>query len=325
MPETAAKAATALGAIVLADTDIARLVTVPDAVEALAAAFADEAAGRAATMSRTRVGWDGGRMQSLGGYLLREGCSAVKSWTVTPGGAQPTVLLFSLQDGRLLAVLEAAELGRIRTGAASGVATRALARADATTLLVVGTGRQAMSQVAGVLHVRPIDEVLVVGRDAHRTEQFAERVRQWFGVRCEPVSSVAAAASRADVITTITNARTPVLSAGDLHPGVHLNAAGSIAPGACEVDPLAFARADHVVVDSVAQAIDESAELQRAHAEHGLDYERLEPLHAALHAGANRSREAISIFKSLGVGLEDVAVAALAYRRALGSDGHPAS
>ncbi len=298
----------------LTDADVAALVPMPLAVQALAEAFRDEASGTAQTLQRTRVSWEGGRVQALGGYLGSRGCAAVKSWVATPNGAQPTLLLFSASDGRLLAIMDAAELGRIRTGAASAVATRALAREDATVLLVIGTGRQAAAQVAGALCVRPITRVLVAARDPAKTAQFAAELAERFGVAAGAAESVEAGAAEADVITAVTNAVEPVLRREWLRPGTHVNAVGAIVPWAVEVDPAIFAAAEVLAVDSPAQAAEESAELRAAAERHGLAPADLRPLHEIVTVGYRRGPDAITVFKSLGIGLEDVAVAELAWR-----------
>src|SRR3712207_2002695 len=106
----------------------------PDAVDALERAFAEEARGSAASMERTRVVWQGGRLQALGGYLDGEGFAAVKCWTVVGRAGHPVVALFSTRDGSLQALMDATELGRLRTGAASGLATKLLAGPEARTL-----------------------------------------------------------------------------------------------------------------------------------------------------------------------------------------------
>jgi len=301
------------GAVVLSDADVAELIPHGEAVEALEQAFREEALGSAENMERTRIIWDHGRMQSLGGHVSGRECAAVKSWVVTSEGAQPTLLLFSTKNGRLLALMEAAELGRIRTGAASGVAIRHLARADVRTLLLVGTGRQAFAQVAAALHVREFTRVLVAARDRKRTEEFAAILTDRFGISARAVDSVESAAAEADVITTITTAREPVLMADWVRPGTLVNAVGAIVPGALEVDPALFARADRIVVDSVSQAAKESAELRAAVEDHGVAPDSAVPLHQVI--GTTPRARDITVFKSLGVGLEDAAVAELAWRR----------
>jgi ornithine cyclodeaminase/alanine dehydrogenase-like protein (mu-crystallin family) len=286
-----------------------------DAIQALDQAFRDEAQGLAKTLERTMAVWEGHRMQALGGYINSSGCAAVKSWLVTEKGAQPTVILFSLEDGRVLALMEAVQLGRLRTGAASGLATRYLSSPDADTLLVVGSGRQAFAQVAAVAAVRSLQRIIVVARDPTRTGDFARRVEEAFSVETIVGPSVRKAASEASIISLITNAREPILNGSDLKPGTHVNAAGAIAPGAREVDDQVFGSADYVVADSVEQARLESAELNSAVQSGTLDWDSVMPLHQAVTGRLDRAADAITVFKSLGVGLEDAALAQLVWQR----------
>jgi ornithine cyclodeaminase len=300
--------------VLLSDADVRSLVSVPDAVEALEDTFRDEALGDSQTLKVTRLMWDNGRMQALGGHVAARRCAAVKSWVVTANGAQPTLVLFSTVDGRVLAIMEAAELGRIRTGATSGVATRHLARSDASVLLLIGTGRQAMAQAAAAAYVREFSQILVVARDPTKTEHFADEIGERLGVRARAVPSVAEAAADADVITAVTNASTPVLMRSMVKPSAHVNAVGAVIPNSIEVDPALFAASDLVVVDSVAQAMGVSAEINTAIEEHGLAPETIVPLHAIV-SGEQAPTLGLTIFKSLGVGLADCAIAELAWRR----------
>jgi ornithine cyclodeaminase len=301
--------------VVLSNGDVSSLVSVPDAVEALEEAFRDEACGDSQTLKVTRLMWEGGRMQSLGGHVSRRQCAAVKSWVVTPQGAQPTLVLFSTVDGRVRAIMEAAELGRIRTGATSGVATRHLARSDASVLLLIGTGRQAMAQAVAAAYVRDLSEILVVGRDAAKAASFAEALTKRLAVSARAVRTVAEAATEADVITSVTNASTPVLTRAMVRPSTHVNAVGAVIPNSIEVDPALIAAGDVVVVDSVAQAMSGSAEMNAAIREHGLQEDELVPLHAIVSGQQRAPAGGLTIFKSLGVGLADCAIADLAWRR----------
>jgi ornithine cyclodeaminase/alanine dehydrogenase-like protein (mu-crystallin family) len=300
--------------VLLSDADVRELVPVPDAVEALEDAFRDEALGDSQTMKVTRLMWDGGRMQALGGHVSARQCAAVKSWVVTASGAQPTLVLFSTVDGRVLAIMEAAELGRIRTGATSGVATRHLARSDAAVLLLIGTGRQAMTQARAATYVRDFSEILVAARDPAKTAAFADELGEALGVRARAVASVADGAAEADVIITVTSSATPVLMRSMVKPSAHVNAVGAVIPHSIEVDPALFAAGDLVVIDSVTQAMGVSAEITTAIDEHGLAEDKIVPLHAIV-SGERAPALGLTIFKSLGVGLADCAIAELAWRR----------
>jgi len=300
----------------LGDADVAALLPMADAIEALEQTFREEARGQARSMPRTRVAWEDGRMQALGGHLPDRRCAGVKQWAVTPRGAQPTIVLFSTESGRVVAILEAAELGRIRTGATSGVAIRHMARQDASTLLVIGTGRQAMTQVAAAVSVRDVSQVLVAARDRARAAAFATRVEEQLAVPARAVASVAEGAAEADVITAITNATEPVLLRDMVGPASHVNAVGAIVPHAVEVDPALLAAADLLAADAVEQALAESAEVRAAVERHGASADAVVPLHR-LVSGEVRAPAGLTVFKSLGLGLSDVTLAELSWRRAV--------
>lgn len=307
-------------AVMLSDADVEALVPMADAVERLERVFIEEARGAAKTVQRTQLRWEGGRIQALGGYLAESRCAGMKCWTVTPKGAQPTFVLFSTETGRVLAIMEATVMGRIRTGGMSALAIRQLTPEHASRLLVIGTGRQAMTQVAGALHAHRFADVRVAGRDPDRTTAFAERVSERFEVDCSPVTDVRAAAADAGVIIAITNSSSPVLTRDMVGPRTLINAMGAIVPHAIEVDPVLFADADRLVVDSVPQVLTESGEVRAAIEHHGLDQATLRPLHAVV-ACDEQHDAGLTVFKSLGVGIADVAVAELALRRSLEASG----
>lgn len=303
----------AAGVPLLGDADVERLVPMADAIEALRAAFAEEAAGTGATMERTRILWDGGRLQAMGGYLARRGCAATKTWAVTPGGGQPVVVLFSLETGAILAIMESRYLSRLRTGAASGLATDLLAPPGASVCALVGTGRQAFAQAEALVAVRPIELIRVAARDAGRTRGFAATLEERLGVRAEAASGVAEATDGAPIVTAITNATMPVLNAAYLAPMAHVNGAGTILPAQCELATDVFAEASLVVVDSVEQASSEAGDLQAALSAGAVQKERLVSL-ADVVGGRVAWADGTTVFKSVGVGIEDVAVADAVWR-----------
>lgn len=300
----------------LTDAQVVELISMPDAVAALEGAFAEEARSSAASMERTRVLWEGGRMQALGGYLDGAGYAAVKCWTVAGGSGHPVLALFSTRDGSLQALMDATELGRLRTGAASGLATKLLSSPEASTLALIGTGRQAPTQAEAVAAVRKLERIFAVGRDPDRTAAFARSLAERMGIPVEASTDVAAATRHADIVTAITNAETPVLTAEDLAPGTHVNGAGTILPRMCELDPGVFARAATVVVDSPEQAGREAGDLRQALESGAISADELLPLSAAVVDPPRRSSDDVTVFKSVGVGLEDAALAALAWTRA---------
>lgn len=298
------------GVDLLDDARVLELARMPDLIRTLETAFHEEADGDALTMERTRVIWDDGRLQAMGGYLRGRGCAAVKTWAITPGGGQPVVVLFSGEDGRIGCIVEAARLSQLRTGAASGVATDALALAGASTLALIGSGRQAFQQAAAVAAVRPLTRVLVAGRDFEKAGRFAADLSERLGIPAEAVREPAEAAAHAEIVTLITKATDPVIAASDLRPGTHVNGAGTILPTQCEMASDVFARADLVAVDSPTQAAEEAGDLRRALADGAVEQADLRPLCEVVAGRASRRSETdITVFKSVGVGLEDAAIA----------------
>jgi ornithine cyclodeaminase/alanine dehydrogenase-like protein (mu-crystallin family) len=235
------------------------------------------------------------------------------------GGARFHVLLYSARDGKLKAMIEGDALGRMRTGAASGLATKLLANPQARTLGVIGAGRQALTQVAAVCAVRPIATVRVFSRTAEHRQDFAKQIERKFRVEAIPAPSAEAAVGNADVIVTITKSAEPVLRANWLKPGVHVNAAGANAAARREIDAETVLRAKVRATDQRAQAQLEAGEYRDLVAAGRLQWQDIVEIGDILtEKVAGRSDPAdITLFKSLGIALEDIAFADLICRRAV--------
>jgi ornithine cyclodeaminase/alanine dehydrogenase-like protein (mu-crystallin family) len=222
-------------------------------------------------------------------------------------GAHFLFLLYRAADAKPLAIFEANYLGQIRTGAASGYATSLLAREDAATLAVIGTGFQAWTQIAAMRAVRPIRQVRVWSR--------SEEKRRTFARECDATAMPTAeeAVRGADIVVTATNSREPVLADAWIAPGVHVNAMGSNQAQRRELPGELILRADLIAVDSLEQARMESGDLLLA-----LDPDRWGPSIMELKDVKGRpSPTAITIFKSNGIAAEDVASAGHIYEKAL--------
>ncbi|HZR97564.1 MAG TPA: ornithine cyclodeaminase family protein [Chloroflexota bacterium] len=304
--------------LVLREADVRRVLTVPDCVTWLEEAFRAYAAGQARNIPRARVKHPGGTLHVLPAADLAADAIGLKAYTSGRGGTRFGVLLYRASTGELLALLESDYLGQVRTGAASGVATKYLAREDARRLGVYGSGRQAASQVAAVAAMRKLEAITVWSRDPERRARFAEQLTQELGVPARPASAPEEAARGQDVVVTITTARDPVLRGEWLEPGVHVNAAGSNSLLRRELDDEAVQRANLIVVDSRQQARIECGDLLSP-AERGIvEWDQLVEL-ADVVAGTGRrrtSRDEITLFESQGLGLEDVATAMRVYERA---------
>ncbi len=229
-------------------------------------------------------------------------------------GAHFLFLLYSAEDARPLALLEANYLGQIRTGAATGYATDLLARPDAATLAVIGTGFQARTQVEAVLNVRRVREVRVWSRSAEKRQKFSDECARDFGLPVRAPDSAEAAVRGADIIVAATNARDPVLDSEWVSPGAHVNAIGSNQPNRREVPAELVRRADMIVVDSIEQARLEAGDLVM-----GLDPEGWQQVRELKDVTRRPSEQSVTLFKSLGLGVEDVAAAAYVFESGEGT------
>ena len=306
------------GPLWIGEQEVARLLSLSEAIDVLADGYRSAAAGAAASMRRAHLREGDSILHAVGGTIADAAVAGTKTWLYTPGGAAPLLIVFSLEDGRVLAVIEAFTLGQLRTAATSGLGTRLLAREDAASLALLGTGKQAFAQAQAILAVRPITEIRLAGRDPGRRAALAARLRTELGVDVIETSEVNRAVAGAAIVTAITRAAEPILAASAISPGTHINAVGAIVPSRRELDEHAVARADTIVVDSLPQAREDAGEL-RAAVEAGLiDWSNVRGLEAVVDepTAALRRPGDVSLFKALGVGLSDVALGVEVLRRA---------
>ena len=304
--------------LLLKEADVNALVTMEDALAAVEGSFLEQARGTGINQPRRRVRQPHGTLHLMGAALVERGYWGFKAYTTTRQGARFVVHLYDVTSGALLAILEAERLGQLRTGAASGVATKYLARPDAGTLALFGAGYQAETQLEAIAAVRPLREVRVYSRTPARRHAFAERMAARLGLQVQAVDAPEAALDGADIITTITTARAPLFKGDLVQPGVHINAAGSNAAIRAELDAEAVRRATAIFVDDVQQARFESGDLVQAYQRNALAWERVRSL-ADVVAGllpGRRTSEDITLFESQGIALWDVALAAVVYERA---------
>lgn len=290
------------------------------AIELVEAGFLDLAAGRARNHSRQRLQLDASAsLHYMAAVDLASGYLGIKVYSTHPQtGAHFTVLLYAA-DGRPLASIEANALGQIRTGAASGVATRRLARPDAAVVGLIGSGFQAETQLQAVAKVRRVREVRVFSRSAERRKQFAAGMAASLGLSVTAVETAERAIRGCDIAITATNARDPVLLGEWLEPGMHINAIGSNHARRRELDAAAVNRASRIVADSVEQSKIESGELIAAFEQHPDGWERVAELADVVSGKApgRQTQDDITLFKSNGVALEDIAVGGYVYQQAM--------
>src|SRR2546423_7279885 len=246
----------------ISESDVVALMDVSDAIGALERGLLAEARGEAQNMVKTHATWgQGSTLHAIGAVFPEEGFAGTKTWAHTEGGATPLLILFDTETGRLKAIIEAFALGQLRTASASGVATNLLAAEDADDFAMIGTGKQAMTQVAAVLAVRSIKRIRVFGSNAERREQFAKRVKREFEIETIAGRSVAETVTGASIITVATRATEPILAAEMIAKGAHINAIGAIVPSRAEIARDILERCGQIVVDSVPQAQKLSREL----------------------------------------------------------------
>ncbi|OAN59935.1 ornithine cyclodeaminase family protein [Sphingomonas sp. TDK1] len=293
-------------------TDCIRVVR--DAMEALSA-------GTTRQLLRTMIPLGSGRtFAQMPGALGEHDMFGAKMLSVFADPGSPglrrhrgVVLLFEPDEGEPVAIADAEEITHIRTAAATAVATDALARADARTLLIVGTGGQARTHLHALPLVRDFDSVLIWGRAIDK----AERLAAEFGaLGAEAVADLEAAAGQADVICTLTTSAEPVILGAWVRGGTHVNLVGSSGPGPVEVDNALVVKSRYIA-DSRASALDAAAEFLVARAA-GLvtdDHIVAEIGDVLLgRAPGRRSDSEITLYKSLGHAVQDLAVAAHLYR-----------
>jgi len=289
------------------------------AIECLTASLKAQHGG-AINRSRERIFLPHTSLHYMAAGYPNEKLIGMKIYTVSRDALRFLVLLYDGETGSLLAVIEADHLGRIRTGAASGVATQFLARLDAARVGVIGTGRQARTQLEAVAAVRSIRSVRVFGRDAEQRRAYAREMTGKLGFEVEAVESAEAAVRGSDIVITATSARDPVLHGEWLEPGAHVNAIGANMLNRRELDDESLSRAALITVDSIEQAREEAGDLVHGLQATGGEWDSIIELHDIV-AGARPGRKSasdITIFKSSGIALWDVISAGYIYEQALG-------
>jgi ornithine cyclodeaminase len=277
------------------------------AIAALEGALREEARGEARNMTKTLLQYGKNNLHAIGAKLGM--LVGTKTWTHTQGGTSPLLLLWSAEDGSLVAVIEAFALGNMRTGGISGVAADWMAKEDAKVMGIAGTGKQSLAQVGAMLAVRPIERLQVYSPRQESREEFAKKVREEFGVETAVCASAAEACKGAHIVTLVTRAAQPFLKADMLDRGAHLNAVGAIAPDREEFAQDVFDRTTRVAVDNLPGVQQLSREFMNRYASKGWD--EVVPLSKLIASGQKRSdADDVSLFKAMGMGISDLALGA---------------
>jgi ornithine cyclodeaminase len=314
--------------LILSAADVRAAAPMPAAIDAVAAAFAQLSAGQANVPLRLGIGQPALDAHTfvMPAHLVGSGALGLKVVSVFPHNRErhglpsihALVVVLDAETGRPLAAMDGTYLTALRTGAASGAATRVLARTGARVLALFGAGAQAPAQVAAVCAVRPIERVWVVNRTRARAERLvAALAEQGLAAELRIAGTPQEALAEADVVCCATSARDPLFEDADLRPGTHINGVGSFTPEMAEVPPATVARA-RVVIDQRAGAWAEAGDLIQPRRAGLLDESRVAELGAVIAGqAAGRADDAeITFFKSVGNAAQDVAVAQLALAEA---------
>jgi ornithine cyclodeaminase/alanine dehydrogenase-like protein (mu-crystallin family) len=303
----------------ISEAEVRATLTMPVAIAAVEEISRKQATGEVVVHPRRRFELPGnGFFHYMAAADYSTGFLAMKQYTYVRGKIRFMVPLYEMASGDLLAMIEADAMGQLRTGAASGVATKYLARQNAETVGIVGSGGQAKTQLEAVAAVRKLAEARVFGRNAEKREAFAREMSGRLGITVRAAASATEAVRDADIVCTATTTSTPVVGSTDLAPGVHINAIGANHAHKSELDAEAVASADVIVVDSVEQSRQEAGDLIIAF--HGDEIcwtgvKKLSDVVAGKASGRTSDSE-VTLFKSNGIASWDLAVAMKVYAMA---------
>jgi ornithine cyclodeaminase/alanine dehydrogenase-like protein (mu-crystallin family) len=302
----------------LNEDEVRQLLTMDMALEAVEQGLRKMALDEAHNVPRSRVQTDHAVLHVMSAAAKSLGVMGCKVYATSRKGTHFHVALYDGKTGALLSLMQADYLGQVRTGAASGLATQFMARADAAVVGILGSGKQARTQIQAVCKVRAIQRVQVFSPSEERRKLFAREMTEVCQTEVVAVSRPEDAARNMDIIITATTSREPIVQGAWVEQGTHINAIGSNFLGKAELDTSVLRKCDHIVVDSKDQARIEAGDLAPALAEDLIHWTAIHELGQVIvgrYSGRERPQD-ITLFKSLGIAIEDVAVAAKVYAKA---------
>ena len=304
--------------LLLTENDVESLLDMAATLEAVEAVMRQQAEGRATNRARRRVSLPTAGLNVMFAGAPEFDALGLKAYTVAGGGARFYTMLFDPGSGELLSIIQSDTLGQTRTGAASGVATRYLAREDAKTLGIYGAGWQAESQLEAIAAVRKLERVIVYSRREESRKRFAEKMGEKLGINVETTHAAEEPAFQ-DVVVTVTSSSEPVLLGEWLRPGTHVNAAGSNFLFKSETDREVVQRSSFVCVDSREEIGLEAGDLMRPLETGAIFPEAVYELGQVVagHVPGRRGPEDITLFASQGLAIQDLAAARVVYDRAV--------
>lgn len=307
------------GVLLLTEEEVRHLLTMDMALEAVEQGLRKLALEEAMNTPRARVQTDHAMLHIMSASAKTLGVMGAKVYSTSrKSGARFLLPLFDGKTGALLCLMQADYLGQMRTGAASGVATQFMARPDATDVGLFGSGKQARTQVQAVCRIRRIRQVQVYSPNEERRRAFAAEMSEVCQTEIVPVARPEMATEKKDIIITATTSREPVLTGHWIAEGTHINAIGSNFLGKAELDSVTVRRCTVVAVDSKDQARIEAGDFQQPLEDGSLrwaDVRELGQIIVGRYPGRKHPQD-VTLFKSLGIAVEDVAVAGRVYARA---------
>jgi ornithine cyclodeaminase/alanine dehydrogenase-like protein (mu-crystallin family) len=308
-------------ALHISESEVRAVLTMPMAIEAVEDISRKQANGEVVVHPRRRFELPGGGFfHYMAAADFSAGYVAMKQYTYVQGKVRFLVSLYEMRTGDLVALIEADYMGQLRTGAASGVATKYLSRQNSRVAAIIGTGGQARTQLEAIARVRKLESARVYGRDAAKREKFSLEMSERLGFPVESATSSSEALRGADILSTATTAANPVVSGADLAPGVHMNAIGANHAHKRELDDEAVASADVIIVDSIEQSRQEAGDLIlafRGDEACWTGVKKLSDVVAKKTPGRTSDTE-VTLFKSNGIASWDLAVAMRVYALAKG-------
>lgn len=307
-----------MSALFISESEVRDLLDMEMAIEVVEEAFRQLAVGKAENNPRTRTHAPGIFLHTMSATAEYLGVTGWKAYTTTRQGARFHVGLYDIATGEMLALIEADYFGQLRTGAVSGVATSYMARPDSKVVGIFGSGLQARTQLKAVCQVRDISYVEVYSRNAENREVFADEMSEFCNTEVVPVHAPDTAAAEKDIVITATKSKTPVFDGRKLDEGTHLNAIGVNFMQNAEIDITTVRRADVIACDSIEQCKIEAGDFREPIAERATDWPLMHELSAIVtgHETGRPQNESITLFKSTGLAIEDVALAAKLFERA---------
>lgn len=305
----------------LGEDDVRQILTMKDSVKVLEETFRQQGLGNIINQPRQRIRTSGSMLHYLAGALPHLGVMGYKAYTSYRGGLKFRVFLHDLETGELLSIMDGNYMGMMRTGAVSGVATKYMAREDTSRVGIYGAGWQARGQLLGVASVRNVTGISVYSRNTEEREKFCGEMEKLLDIEVRPVEVPEDAMKEADCVITATSSFEPVFKGEWLREGMHINAIGGNFLFKREIDGRTVTSAGVIAVESVEQCRMEAGEFLPLIEKGRLQWSDLTELGDVV-AGKVKGRESdrdITLFKSLGIAVEDIAVAAHIYKIATGA------